>query len=58
MLAVSIRITTETRKELETTLTRAFKAGDLGMVKRVTALLGIARGAYVSRARRATPRPP
>ena len=43
MLAVSIRITTETRKELETTLSRAFKAGDLGMVKRVTALLGIAR---------------
>ena len=43
MLGVSIRITTETRKELETTLSRAFKAGDLGMVKRVTALLGIAR---------------
>jgi transposase len=43
MLSVSIRITTDTRKELEATLSRAFKAGDLGMVKRVTALLGIAR---------------
>ncbi len=47
MSTVSIRITTETRKELETTLSRAFKAGDLGMVKRVTALLGIARGESV-----------
>src|SRR5215216_2498482 len=44
MLGVSIRITTDTRKELEATLSRALKAGDLGMVKRVTALLGIARG--------------
>ena len=44
MPTVSIRITTETRKALEATLSRAFKAGDLGMVKRVTALLGIARG--------------
>jgi hypothetical protein len=44
MLGVSIRITTDTRKELETTLGRAFKAGDLGMVRRVTALLGIASG--------------
>ena len=44
MPTVSIRITTSTRKELEATLSRAFKAGDLGMVKRVTALLGIARG--------------
>src|SRR3954469_19781969 len=43
MSTVSIRITTETRKELEQTLSRAFKAGDLGMVRRVTALLGIAR---------------
>src|SRR3954453_15493522 len=43
MSMVSIRITTETRKELEATLCRAFKAGDLGMVKRVTALLGVAR---------------
>ena len=43
MSTVSIRITTETRKTLEATLSRAFKAGDLSMVKRVTALLGIAR---------------
>ena len=43
MSTVSIRITTSTRKELETTLRRAFKAGDLSLVKRVTALLGIAR---------------
>src|SRR5215210_1327574 len=48
MLGVSIRITTETRKALETTLSRAFKAGDLGMVKRATALLGIARGEPVA----------
>src|SRR5215213_6503690 len=43
MSTVSIRITTETRKELEQTLSRAFKAGDVGVIKRVTALLGIAR---------------
>lgn len=43
MPTVSIRITTETRKALETTLSRAFKAGDLSMIKRATALLGIAR---------------
>ena len=43
MSTISIRITTETRKELEATLSRAFKAGDLEMVKRATALLGIAR---------------
>lgn len=48
MLGVSIRITTETRKELEATLARAFRAGDLGMVKRATALLGIARGEPVA----------
>ncbi len=44
MPPVSIRITTATRKALEETLSRAFKAGDLGLVKRATALLGIARG--------------
>ena len=48
MSTVSIRITTSTRKESETTLRRAFKAGDLGLVKRVTALLGIARGEPVT----------
>ena len=44
MSHVSIRITTATRKELEHTLRQAFKAGDLTLVKRVTALLGIGRG--------------
>ena len=48
MLGVSIRITTDTRKELETALSRAFKAGDLGTVKRATALLGIARAAWLA----------
>ena len=48
MPTVSIRITTETRKALEATLSRAFKAGDLSMVKRATALLGIARGEPVT----------
>lgn len=44
MTPVSIRLTTQTRKQLEATLRQAFKAGDLSLVKRVTALLGIARG--------------
>lgn len=44
MTSIRIRITTATRKDLEDTLRRAFKAGDLALVKRVTALLGIARG--------------
>jgi transposase len=48
MPPVSIRITSETRKELEATLRRAFQAGDLSMVKRVTALLGIGRGEPVT----------
>jgi transposase len=47
MTRVSIRITTPTRKQLEATLRQAFKAGDLAVVKRVTALLGLARGAAV-----------
>jgi transposase len=49
MTPVSIRITTTTRKQLEMTLRQAFKAGDLPLVKRVTALLGIARGEPVAR---------
>ena len=49
MTPVSIRITTTTRKQLELTLRQAFKAGDLPLVKRVTALLGIARGEPVDR---------
>jgi transposase len=48
MPPVSIRITSETRKELEATLRRAFQAGDLALVKRVTALLGIGRGEPVA----------
>ena len=44
MTGISIRGTTETRKPLETTLRQAFKGGDVALVKRVTALLGIARG--------------
>lgn len=48
MTSVSIRITSGTRKELEATLRRAFQAGDLSMVKRVTALLGIGRGEPVT----------
>ena len=48
MTSVSIRITSKTRKELEATLRRAFQAGDLSMVKRVTALLGIGRGEPVT----------
>jgi transposase len=49
MTPVRIRLTTETRKQLETTLRRAFKAGDLPLVKRVTALLGLGRGEPVQR---------
>jgi transposase len=48
MTPVSIRITSATRKELEATLRRAFKAGDVALVKRVSALLGIARGEPVT----------
>jgi transposase len=44
MTRISIRITSATRKDLEFTLRQAFKAGDLALVKRVMALLGIARG--------------
>jgi len=47
MTGISIRITSETRKQLETTLRAAFKAGDVALIKRVTALLGIARGESV-----------
>ena len=47
MTPVSIRLTTATRKQLEVTLRQAFQAGDLPLVKRVTALLGIARGESV-----------
>ena len=44
MTEISIRSTTKTRKRLEETLRRAFKAGDVALVKRVTALLALVRG--------------
>ena len=44
MPTVRIRLTGETRKQLELMLRQAFRAGDLPLVKRVTVLLGIARG--------------
>src|SRR5688572_9445203 len=44
MTGISIRATTETRKELAAALRRAFKAGDVALVRRVTALLGLAHG--------------
>ena len=47
MTGLSIRITSETRKQLEATLRQAFKAGDVALVKRVTALWGLARGEAV-----------
>ena len=47
MTEISIRSTRATRKRLEETLRRAFKAGDVGLVKRVTALLGLVRGEAV-----------
>jgi transposase len=50
MTPVSIRSTTATRKALEDTLRQAFKAGDVALVKRVSALLGIARGEPVAAA--------
>jgi transposase len=48
MTPVRIRLTSETRKQLETLVRQAFQAGDLPLVKRGTALLGIARGERVS----------
>ena len=44
MLSVRIRLTGATCKELETTRRQAFRAGDLALVKRATALLGFAEG--------------
>jgi transposase len=44
MPTVRIRLTGETRKQLELLLRQAFRAGDLPMVKRVTVLLESARG--------------
>ncbi len=47
MTPVRLRLTTETRKPLEATWRQAFQAGDLALVKRGTALLGMARGERV-----------
>lgn len=48
MTRVSIRITAATSKELSSVLARAYRAGDLPMVKRVSALLAIGRGEAVA----------
>lgn len=45
-----IRFTGATRKQLETLLGQAFRAGDLALVKRVTVLLGLARGEAMEQA--------
>jgi len=47
MAHVSIRITSHTSKQLQGVLARAYKAGDLPLVKRVSALLAIGRGEAV-----------
>jgi len=47
MTRVSIRISGETRKQLDGMLARAYRAGDLALVKRVSALLAIGRGETV-----------
>jgi transposase len=48
MTEVRIRISSDTRKQLEEVLRRAFRAGDLPLVKRVSALLAIGRGEPVA----------
>ncbi|MPZ13660.1 MAG: helix-turn-helix domain-containing protein [Chloroflexi bacterium] len=48
MTEVRIRMSRETHKQLEEVLRRAFRAGDLPMVKRVTALLAVGRGEPVA----------
>jgi transposase len=50
MPTIRIRFTSETRKQLETLLGQAFRAGDLALVKRVTVLLGLARGEAMEQA--------
>jgi len=47
MTRVSIRISGETSKQLQRVLARAYQAGDLPLVKRVSALLAIGRGEVV-----------
>ena len=48
MTRVSIRITTGTSKQLQGVLARAYRAGDLPLVKRISALLAIGRGEGVA----------
>ncbi len=48
MTRVSIRISGPTSKQLHGVLARAYKAGDLPLVKRVSALLAIGRGEAVA----------
>jgi putative transposase len=48
MTRVSIRVTAQTSKQLSTVLARAYQAGDLPLVKRVSALLAIGRGEAVA----------
>jgi len=43
MLNLSIRISEESVKALRETLQQAYRAGDIGLVKRVSALLGVSR---------------
>ncbi len=47
MTRVSIRITTATSTQLQRVLARGYKAGDLSLVQRVSALLAIGRGEAV-----------
>ncbi len=47
MTRVSIRISGDTSKQLSAILARAYRAGDLPLVKRVSALLAIGRGEAV-----------
>jgi hypothetical protein len=47
MTPVSIRIGRETSKQLHAVLARAYRAGDLPLVRRVSALLAIGRGETV-----------
>jgi transposase len=50
MPTLRIRCTSETRKQLETVLSHAFRAGDLAVVKRVTVLLRVAHGESMDQA--------
>ncbi len=47
MTPMRIRISTELSKQLTATLRQAYRAGDLRLVRRVTALLALGRGETV-----------